>query len=314
MEAEVSIPLARGVLLDGEPQREAVIRVLTGDDQARLTELAATLTPPALATALVACGVRRLGRIEPVTQEVARLLAAGDRERLLFAIYGSSVGPRIEAIGSCGGCGASLEVDLEVAELVGPRAGTDGDLRHTLPAGRRAPTSSRDASAVAPAGVVTAAVEEIEIEAGGRRWRVQLRVPNGGDLEHTAVARDDGQEPADALLARLVVDVATGDGGAADRAAWWPLLRGPLDEALARLDPQAQATVALACPDCGAVTDAVLDASTFVVPALVHAPGLTDEVHRLARAYHWSEAEILALPVARRRRYLELVAADGAPA
>jgi hypothetical protein len=37
---------------------------------------------------------------------------------------------------------------------------------------------------------------------------------------------------------------------------------------------------------------------------------LSEEVHVLARCYHWSEAEILQLPATRRRRYLALIARD----
>lgn len=34
------------------------------------------------------------------------------------------------------------------------------------------------------------------------------------------------------------------------------------------------------------------------------------DVHRLALAYHWSEPEILALPLPRRRRYLSALEAE----
>jgi hypothetical protein len=34
------------------------------------------------------------------------------------------------------------------------------------------------------------------------------------------------------------------------------------------------------------------------------------DVHRLASTYHWSESEILALPLPRRRRYLAALDAE----
>jgi hypothetical protein len=40
---------------------------------------------------------------------------------------------------------------------------------------------------------------------------------------------------------------------------------------------------------------------------------LLDAVHQLARAYHWSEREILALPRERRRQYLARVREEPAP-
>jgi hypothetical protein len=41
-----------------------------------------------------------------------------------------------------------------------------------------------------------------------------------------------------------------------------------------------------------------------------HARRLLREVHELARAYHWSEADILRLDRRRRRRYLALLESD----
>jgi len=37
---------------------------------------------------------------------------------------------------------------------------------------------------------------------------------------------------------------------------------------------------------------------------------LLEEIHRLAIRYHWSEAEILRLPLPRRTGYLELIDRD----
>jgi hypothetical protein len=315
MLAEVTVPLGHGLLLDGERQHEAVVRALTGADQARLADLVDQTTPAAAATALVSSATTRVGRIAPITPDLARLLSMGDRERILLALYRLSVGPRIDAVAPCARCGETLEVDLPVGELIAAAAGRDE------------PASRAQAGSIAggrhgggefdllprPAGVASP-MEEISIEADGRVWHVRVRPVNGGDLEHVALAHLDPRRAADALVERAVSSVATAEDPEVPRSVWWAALRTRLDEALMRLDPQAQATVAVACAACGAVTETVLDATTFALDALAGAPHLFQDVHRLARAYHWSEADILSLPVPRRRRYLELVAADGAPA
>ena len=36
-------------------------------------------------------------------------------------------------------------------------------------------------------------------------------------------------------------------------------------------------------------------------------PRLIDDIHALARAYHWTEAEVLAVPPRRRRQYLDRI-------
>src|SRR5262249_55645931 len=63
----------------------------------------------------------------------------------------------------------------------------------------------------------------------------------------------------------------------------------------------------LRAPACGHGWQADLDVGAFVLAEVdAHAARLLGEVHGLAHAYGWSEADILALSTARRRRYLEL--------
>ena len=62
------------------------------------------------------------------------------------------------------------------------------------------------------------------------------------------------------------------------------------------------------CPECGAGAALYFDAQQFVLLELRdQAVFLYDDVHLLAREYHWSQAEILALPRSRRTRYAEMV-------
>lgn len=79
--------------------------------------------------------------------------------------------------------------------------------------------------------------------------------------------------------------------------------------ALQALDPQADVRLALECAEC----DTGWTAPLFVEPFLwrelgAWARGRFHEVDRLARAYGWSEADVLALSPQRRRTYVELAA------
>jgi hypothetical protein len=51
-------------------------------------------------------------------------------------------------------------------------------------------------------------------------------------------------------------------------------------------------------------------ATFFLAEVAATADRLLDEVHAIAWHYHWSESEILDLPRARRRRYLDLIASS----
>lgn len=143
-----------------------------------------------------------------------------------------------------------------------------------------------------------AATHELQDEGGAR---VRFRLPTGADQEAAAGA-PDAEAGAALLLERCVLGAQVTDPGL-------------VEAAMARLDPQAELRLAADCPACGAPVDALLDAGALVLDELAgDDDGLLREVHALARHYHWSEGEILALELPRRRRYLELLVADEAAA
>lgn len=137
-----------------------------------------------------------------------------------------------------------------------------------------------------------------ELELAGYRFRA----PGTRDLAAIAHASDAGAA-ALALLERCCV--ARPPTGAAP-------LETLLDQAgagLEALDPAADFSLDVACGACGRGWNAPLDLGALIWEELAaRARGLLLQVHQLARAYGWSEAEILALGDQRRAIYLDLVA------
>lgn len=101
--------------------------------------------------------------------------------------------------------------------------------------------------------------------------------------------------------ARLSLTKAVTGDGAEDRAeveAW-----------LEAHDPLARLEIDLTCAFCAAQWSRPFDIVAHLWTALRgHGQALLREIHLLANAYHWSEADILTLPPARRRAYLQMVA------
>jgi hypothetical protein len=61
------------------------------------------------------------------------------------------------------------------------------------------------------------------------------------------------------------------------------------------------------CPECGAEVTVAFNARSFCLRELRDgAAFLYEEVALLAGRFHWSEADILAMPRTRRQRYIEL--------
>jgi hypothetical protein len=192
----------------------------------------------------------------------------GCRDRALLDLRTAEVGPTLELADGCAECGEQVEFVVDTAAL-------------------QLPTPALDNPPFA-------------VEVGARSLRV--RHVSCDDL--AAAASDPGAD----LLLRCLVDEPQGSA----LGALAPLSaeeRAAVDAALASGDPQADITFELECPACRHRWSALLDIGEVLWTELQQrARRLLLEVDVLARAYHWSERDILQLPAARRRRYLDLVA------
>jgi hypothetical protein len=81
-----------------------------------------------------------------------------------------------------------------------------------------------------------------------------------------------------------------------------------VEAAMSAADPQAEVQLDLFCPSCQHNWLATFDIASFLWSEInVWAQRLLNEVHLLAKAYAWREADILAMSPTRRRFYLERV-------
>ena len=62
------------------------------------------------------------------------------------------------------------------------------------------------------------------------------------------------------------------------------------------------------CPDCNELFEIPFFAEDFIFEEIsARKRQLEYEIHCLAFYYHWSESDILSLPLKRRRKYVELI-------
>lgn len=130
-----------------------------------------------------------------------------------------------------------------------------------------------------------------------------VRLPTGADQQHWL---STGEDDPEALAKTLVVDTQ-----ALER--WDETHFAAMEQALEEADPYTALDLESECPYCEAAVSQPLDLESVLLHRLQSA--LTErlrDVHRLARAYHWSESEILALPVQRREFYLACIARESA--
>jgi len=128
---------------------------------------------------------------------------------------------------------------------------------------------------------------------------ITARLPRGTDTR--AWRADAGDASA---MAAMLVDGVDGEAPAPGWLMPQPWL-GPLADALAESDPLTVLQLQAECPDCDHANVIDFDLEGWLLALLAdEQQHLIDDVHRLAGAYHWSEAAICALPRWRRRAYL----------
>ncbi len=139
----------------------------------------------------------------------------------------------------------------------------------------------------------------VDVETGLGTCR--FRAPTGADQEPLADLDDDEAMRclldccmvADESSSREIVDSLNAED------------MGRIETALEAMAPEVAVSVQASCPACGALHDIEVDPYRALSPKM--GEGLLQEINIIASVYHWSEAEILELPLDRRRRYLELI-------
>ena len=152
-------------------------------------------------------------------------------------------------------------------------------------------------------GAETSAKVPEPVESGG--CVVTWRLPDSSDMLAAAAAAD--AVAAERTLLERCVSMSPSDEPLS------PECRAAVAAAMAAADPVADVLVDLTCPACDESFTAELDVAGTVWSELnVRAGELLREVDVLARAYGWTEAEVLSLGQGRRDAYLAIV--EGAPA
>jgi hypothetical protein len=204
--------------------------------------------------------------------EHASDLTVGERDARLLELRELLFGSALDGAAECAGCGEQVEYSLSAQTL----------------AAERDPALPDDAFALSVFG-----------------YELRFRLPTGADLSAAASAADvDGARTT--LLERCVL-TSTVDGREEPAASLPAPVVTALAERLARADPLGDVRLALTCPACSSAWTVVLDVGAWLWSELESwARRTVLDVHALASAYGWSEAEILALGP-RRELYVELV-------
>lgn len=212
-------------------------------------------------------------------------LTVGQRDAHLAQLRQWTFGPRWNGVADCPQCQSRVELDFNLLEFYAPalvdppRQAVSGEL----------------------------------LTARSNGWQATFRLPGSGDLA-AITALPDSQQARQALLQRCLVavhSVHNPDAPAAQAVSIERLPDGLLEAIEARMleaDPLAEVFIEVVCPDCAQRWNVLLDVCAYFWSEIQSwAVRTLRDVHLLARAYGWSEGEILALSPGRRQAYLTLL-------
>jgi hypothetical protein len=137
-------------------------------------------------------------------------------------------------------------------------------------------------------------------------YRVRFRLPTAGDLVKVAACADVGS--ARGALIESCITEASHDGLALAAGQIPEEVLHAVMEHMAAADPQAATGIAQHCPSCGHDWESDFDIAGYLWLELdAWARRLLLDVHSLAKAYGWTEPDVVALSPSRRHAYLEMI-------
>jgi hypothetical protein len=204
-------------------------------------------------------------------------LSIGRRDSLLFQLRQQMFGDDLRGLVSCPQCKETLEVDFGVADIYIPRELDDGEEE---------------------------ALTRFSMQSG--EYEIEFRLPNSFDLMalHRATDVAEGQQ---ILFDRVLVNASRGGQTIAVEDLPQDILSLAEDH-MEKIDPQADVTLNLQCKACDSRCETLFDIASFLWREVdAWAIARLREVHVLASAYGWREADILAMSLWRRQCYMEMV-------
>ena len=275
----------------GRIHHRAVFRSLSGREEEVLASSQSDVPSASLVNEVLASCLTELGEVSPVTVEMVQQLTVVDQQHLLLQLRGITFGENVQAVVQCPaeGCGEKVDIDFKISQLPSTEVGTAWEYEFALS---------------------EAAIAQLE---NHKNHSVRFRLPIGEDQEVIArVANTNEAEALTQLLSRCLISVGDIARPTLEQARALPsLVRREIEQHLEAVSPGTELIMDIDCPECGQAFSAPFNIQDFFFGELrISDAVLRKEVHYLAYHYHWSEAEIMAMPRQRRRQYIETLSEE----
>ncbi|HEV8515751.1 MAG TPA: hypothetical protein VGQ59_20855 [Cyclobacteriaceae bacterium] len=198
-------------------------------------------------------------------------LSIGDRDVRLLQLREWLFGHRLNNLAKCPACGELIEWECDLKEFYFQPVSSELSSRQYL-------------------------LERENIH-------IHFRLPNSLDIV-TAISR---QWNSNAVLSNCIIEVYE-ENKKSSLDILTDEMWSALDEKMSELDPQADIKINLSCPVCSNHWQTSFDIVSYLWTEINNwAQRMVQEVYTLARAFGWSEKEILEMSTYRRELYVEML-------
>jgi hypothetical protein len=228
-------------------------------------------------------------------------LSIGKRDGLLLTLREWTFGSQIQSVATCPQCSDRLELSFNVSDIQVPA------VANASPKARKPQLLSRFFRHSHPTIPLSHSVQL-------NGYEVQFRLPNSIDLvsclNHLPALSPGNikqKSPQQMLLERCLLLISHHG----KKQSIEQLPSEVIDAVIAKMaedDPQANIQLSLTCPSCSHQWRSTFDIVSFFWSEIHNwAIRTLQEIHLIAAAYGWREADILAMNPYRRCLYLEMV-------
>ena len=237
-------------------------------------------TPPQLVTDILTACVETVEKVS-AGPSLFWSMTVGDRIAALLTLVAFEVGSELTVALQCShpSCGKQFEAVLDIQRLL---------------------DAHRDAMKTPPGVVTVDSVDHVFRRPTGHdqhRW-------SGLDYSSTDVVQRE-------VLSTLLVEPGVVDQSTLFKGSLDIVELDEIEQGLQQVDPLVSLELELECPFCGTVAMYVVDLQAACLNRLERMQrALLRTIHQLATHYHWTEAEIMAIPPRRRAKYLALIKGD----
>lgn len=206
-----------------------------------------------------------------ISEESLAELSIGQRDALLLTLREEIFGPKLLSLTTCPNCREHLELTLNAVDIC---LSGEKDLAKEL------------------------SLETCE-------FYVKFRLPNSKDL--MSISGKDQVESRQLLLHSCILEARHG----VETISLGQMPADAVDsivQRMAQIDPQATVELSICCGACNHQWVATFDIVSYLWTEInAWSNRLLRQVHCIASAYGWSEADIIAMAPQRRQFYLEMI-------